>query len=276
MLGAILYKARGAGITSPPGCRGRAPAGIHKGGEKLAMCNFSAEYRCHCARVCYNMRMVNIGNSWDELLADVFRSEGYTRLREFLKEEYRRHTVYPDMHDIFNALRYTPYEDVKAVIIGQDPYHGEGQAHGLCFSVKPGVPAPPSLQNIFKEIRDDVGITNTSPYLVPWAKDGVLLLNTVLTVRAGQPNSHRGKGWEEVTDEVIRRLNAREKPMVFLLWGGNARAKKALITSPRHLVLECAHPSPLSAYNGFFGCRHFSKTNTFLTKNGIGEVDWHT
>ena len=222
------------------------------------------------------MRMVNIGNSWDGLLADVFASENYLRLREFLKEEYRRHTVYPDMHDIFNALRYTPYEKVKAVILGQDPYHGEGQAHGLCFSVKPGVPAPPSLQNIFKEIRDETGVDNTSPCLVPWAKNGVLLLNTVLTVRAGQPNSHSGKGWEEVTDEIIRRLNARATPMVFLLWGRNARSKKVLITSPRHLVLECAHPSPLSAYNGFFGCGHFRKTNEFLQKYGVEPIDWRT
>ena len=222
------------------------------------------------------MRMVNIGNSWDELLKDVFASENYAALREFLKAEYRTHTVYPDMHDIFNALRYTAYEDVKAVILGQDPYHGEGQAHGLCFSVKPGVPAPPSLVNIFKEIHDELGITDTSPCLIPWAKSGVLLLNTVLTVRAGQPNSHRGKGWEQVTDAVIRRLNEREQPLVFLLWGGNARAKKQLITSPRHLVLECAHPSPLSAYNGFFGCGHFVKANAFLTKNGVEPIDWRT
>lgn len=224
----------------------------------------------------YNIGMVNIGNSWDGLLKDVFASESYAALREFLKSEYGRHTVYPDMHDIFNALKYTPYEKVKAVILGQDPYHGEGQAHGLCFSVKPGVPAPPSLVNIFKEIHDDVGAENKSPCLVPWAERGVLLLNTVLTVRAGEPNSHKGKGWEEVTDAVIRRLNERTEPVVFLLWGGNARAKKALITAPQHLVLECPHPSPLSAYYGFFGCRHFSKTNAFLAQRGVETIDWST
>ena len=220
--------------------------------------------------------MVNIGNSWDGLLKDVFATESYASLREFLKSEYARHTVYPDMHDIFNALRYTPYENVKAVILGQDPYHGEGQAHGLCFSVKPGVPAPPSLVNIFKEIRSDVGAENKSPCLIPWAERGVLLLNTVLTVRAGQPNSHKGKGWEEVTDEVIKRLNERKEPIVFLLWGGNARAKKSLITNPAHCILECPHPSPLSAYYGFFGCRHFSKANAFLAEHGIEAIDWST
>lgn len=224
----------------------------------------------------YNQAMVRIGNDWDDILADVFASESYAALREFLKAEYRRYTVYPDMHDIFNALRYTPYSSVKAVILGQDPYHGEGQAHGLCFSVRPPVPAPPSLVNIFKEIEDDLGIKNTSPCLVPWAERGVLLLNTVLTVRAGQPNSHKGKGWEQVTDEIIRRLDGRKEPMVFLLWGGNARAKKALLTSPQHLVLECPHPSPLSAYAGFFGCRHFSKTNAFLTEHGVEPIDWRT
>ncbi len=226
--------------------------------------------------LCYNRIMVNIGNSWDEKLKDVFASEEYARLRAFLKSEYSSHTVYPDMHDIFNALKYTPYEDVKAVIIGQDPYHGEGQAHGLCFSVKPDKETPPSLVNIFKEIKDETGIDNTSPYLVPWAKQGVLMLNAVLTVRAGQANSHKGKGWEFVTDAVIRCLNGREQPVVFLLWGGNARSKKALITSPRHLVLETVHPSPLSAYGGFFGCGHFVKANEFLQKNGVKPIDWHT
>lgn len=220
--------------------------------------------------------MVHIGNSWDGLLADVFASESYLALREFLKKEYARETVYPDKYDIFNALRYTPYEKVRAVILGQDPYHGEGQAHGLCFSVRPGVPAPPSLQNIFKEIHAELGTRNESPCLIPWAERGVLLLNTVLTVRAGQPNSHKGKGWEEVTDEVIRRLNARSDPMVFLLWGGNARAKKALISSPQHLVLECPHPSPLSAHYGFFGCGHFVKVNSFLTQHGFEAIDWST
>jgi len=220
--------------------------------------------------------MVNIGNSWDEILKEDFESESYLALREFLKQEYRRQTIYPDMHDIFNALKTTPYEKVKAVILGQDPYHGRGQAHGMCFSVKPGVPAPPSLVNIFQEIEQDLGIKNKSPYLVKWAEQGVLLLNTVLTVREGMPNSHRGRGWEVLTDSIIRKLNDREEPIVFLLWGGNARSKKSLITNPRHLILECPHPSPLSAYNGFFGCRHFSKCNDFLIKNGIAPIDWHT
>ena len=209
-------------------------------------------------------------------MADVFASEEYARLREFLKEEYRTHRIYPDMRDIFNALVYTPYEKVKAVILGQDPYHGEGQAHGLSFSVKPGVETPPSLVNIFKEIKDDLGIVNTSPYLVPWAERGVLLLTAVLTVRAGQANSHKGKGWEYVTYAVIKKLNERKEPVVFLLWGGNARAKKQFVTAPQHLVLECPHPSPLSAYAGFFGCRHFGKTNAFLSKNGVEEIDWRT
>ncbi len=226
--------------------------------------------------MCYNIDMVHIGNSWDELLHDVFASSDYAALREFLKSEYSHYRIYPDMHDIFNALKYTPYEDVKVVIIGQDPYHGEGQAHGLCFSVKPDKETPPSLVNIFKEIKDETGISNTSPYLVPWAKQGVLMLNAVLTVRAGQANSHKGKGWEKVTDEVIRCLNRRQEPVVFLLWGGNARSKKTLITEPQHLVLECAHPSPLSAYNGFFGCGHFVKTNKFLTEHGLKPIDWRT
>ena len=220
--------------------------------------------------------MVHIGNSWDNILRADFESDSYKALRAFLAEEYRTRTIYPDMHDIFNALKATPYEAVKAVILGQDPYHGAGQAHGMCFSVKPGVPAPPSLVNIFKEIEDDVGVHNVSPYLVPWAQQGVLLLNTVLTVREGQPNSHKGKGWEELTDSIISKLNARKNPIVFLLWGGNARSKKALISSPQHLILECPHPSPLSAYYGFFGCKHFSKCNEFLTKCGVKPIDWRT
>jgi uracil-DNA glycosylase len=180
------------------------------------------------------------------------------------------------MYDIFNAFKYTPYEAVKVVILGQDPYHGPNQAHGLSFSVRKGVAPPPSLVNIFKEIREDVGINNLGKHgeLTQWAKNGVLLLNTVLTVRAGIANSHRGQGWEQLTDAVISLLNQRETPVVFLLWGANAKTKKQLITNPRHLVLTAAHPSPLSAYNGFFGCRHFSKTNAFLTANGIPAVDW--
>lgn len=219
--------------------------------------------------------MVNIGNEWDALLADEFQKEYYQQLRQFLIAEYNSHTIYPPMNDIFNALRATSYSDVKAVILGQDPYHGAGQAHGMCFSVKKGVQPPPSLVNIFKELNQDLGIP-IPPHgqLTSWAENGVLLLNTALTVREGQANSHRGKGWEIFTDRVISLLNEREQPIVFILWGGNARAKKQLITNPRHLILECAHPSPLSAYNGFFGCRHFSKANAFLTANGIEPIDW--
>lgn len=219
--------------------------------------------------------MMHIGNEWDALLADEIKKDYYLRLREFLKNEYTTRTIYPPMNDIFNALRHTSYSDVKAVILGQDPYHGAGQAHGLCFSVKKGTPPPPSLQNIFKELRDDLGIDPPNHgELTAWADSGVLLLNTVLTVREGAASSHKGMGWEQFTDRVIQLLNQREQPMVFLLWGGNARAKAGLITNPNHLVLQCAHPSPLSAYNGFFGCRHFSKTNEFLKQHGIQPINW--
>ncbi|MCM1480587.1 MAG: uracil-DNA glycosylase, partial [Muribaculaceae bacterium] len=213
--------------------------------------------------------MVNIGNEWDEILKGEFEKEYYLNLREFLKREYSTCRIYPDMYDIFNALRYTSYSDVKAVIIGQDPYHGAGQAHGLCFSVQKGVAVPPSLQNIYKEIYSDLGIPPASHgYLKKWADSGVLMMNAVLTVREGQANSHRGKGWEIFTDRVIELLNGREKPMVFLLWGGNAKQKTRLITNPNHLILQAAHPSPLSAFNGFFGCRQFSKANEFLANHG--------
>ncbi len=205
--------------------------------------------------------MVNIGNEWDELLADEFKKDYYIQLRRFLISEYNTCHIYPPMNDIFNALRYTPYNSVRAVILGQDPYHGAGQAHGLCFSVKKGVAPPPSLVNIFKELTD-------------WAKHGILLLNTVLTVREGCANSHKGKGWETLTNRIVELLNERERPIVFLLWGGNARAKAKLITNPAHLVLECAHPSPLSAFNGFFGCGHFVKANEFLREKGLPEIDW--
>ncbi|MDR0991784.1 MAG: uracil-DNA glycosylase [Ruminococcus sp.] len=219
--------------------------------------------------------MVNIGNGWDKLLASEFDSEHYKKLREFLKYEYAHFRIYPGMYDIYNALRFTPPEAVHAVILGQDPYHGAGQAHGLCFSVKPGVQKPPSLVNIYKELNADLGIPIPKDgCLENWAKQGVLLLNTVLTVREGAPNSHRGKGWEVLTDRIISIINESENPTVFILWGGNARAKKGLITNPRHLVLEAAHPSPLSAYNGFFGCRHFSKTNAFLAQNSRGTIDF--
>ncbi|MBP3270680.1 MAG: uracil-DNA glycosylase [Ruminococcus sp.] len=219
--------------------------------------------------------MVHIGNSWDDILKEEFTSEYYLKLREFLKYEYSHGKVYPSMYDIFNSLKYTPYEKVKAVIIGQDPYHGAGQAHGLCFSVKKGVQPPPSLQNIFKELYNDLGIQPPSHgELTQWAEQGVLLLNTVLTVREGKPNSHKGKGWEQLTDAVIRKLNDRERPIAFILWGGNARSKAPLITSPQHAVFQAAHPSPLSAYNGFFGCRHFSAVNRFLEQNGIDPINW--
>lgn len=219
--------------------------------------------------------MVSIGNEWDTLLAGEFKKDYYLRLRSILANEYKTQTIYPNMYDIFNALKYTSYSDVKAVILGQDPYHGPGQAHGLCFSVKKGVEPPPSLKNIFKEIKDELGIEPPNHgELTAWTKQGVLLLNTVLTVRAGQANSHKGLGWESFTDKVIELLNERNKPMVFLLWGANARQKTTLITNPAHLILSCAHPSPLSAYNGFFGCGHFKRCNDFLISNGEYPIDW--
>ena len=219
--------------------------------------------------------MVNIGNEWDELLSDEFQKDYYVQLRQFLISEYNSRKIYPPMNDIFNALKATPYNSVKAVILGQDPYHGAGQAHGMCFSVKKGVTPPPSLQNIFKEINSELGLpVPNHGELTQWAQRGVLLLNTVLTVREGQANSHRGHGWEIFTDRIIQLLNERDKPIVFLLWGGNARAKKKIITNPAHLILECAHPSPLSAYNGFFGCGHFVKANQFLESQGEQPIDW--
>ena len=219
--------------------------------------------------------MVLLGNTWDGLLYSEFQKEYYIKLREFLKNEYATQTIYPEMGNIFNALKYTSYEDVKAVILGQDPYHGPNQAHGLCFSVQKGVKAPPSLQNMFKELNSDLGIPiPKSGELTSWARQGVLLLNTVLTVRAGQANSHKGMGWEIFTDRVIELLNIREKPIVFLLWGGPAKTKSKLITNPNHHILSTVHPSPLSAYNGFFGCKHFSKTNEILRSMGEKEIDW--
>lgn len=219
--------------------------------------------------------MVNIGNDWDQILGEEFKKDYYLKLREFLKSEYSHHVVYPDMYDIFNAFKATAYKDVKVVMLGQDPYHEPGQAHGMCFSVKPGVQIPPSLVNIYKEQQADLGITPPDTgYLVPWAEQGVLLLNAVLTVRAHQAGSHAGKGWEILTDRAIQLLNERKEPVVFMLWGRYARNKKALITNPQHLVLEAAHPSPLSAYNGFFGCRHFSKANQFLAEHGMEPVNW--
>ncbi len=220
--------------------------------------------------------MVEFHNEWDELLKDEFKKDYYLQLRQILIREYNTQRIFPGMYDIFNALKLTSYSDVKCVIIGQDPYHGEGQAHGLSFSVRKGVAPPPSLVNIFKEIKSDVGIDNTGKHgeLTNWAANGVLLLNSVLTVRANQARSHHGIGWEEFTSNVIKLLNLREKPMVFMLWGADAKAKASLITNPQHLVLKAAHPSPLSAYNGFFGCRHFSQANEFLTSRGIEPIDW--
>ena len=221
--------------------------------------------------------MVHIGNDWDEILAGEFEKEYYLELRRFLIWEYRHTQVYPDMYDIFNALKETPYSKVKAVILGQDPYHEPGQAHGLAFSVQKGIPQPPSLVNIFEELSDDLGIQPPPPdngCLIPWARQGVLLLNTALTVRAHQANSHRGKGWEILTDRIIQLLNERETPMVFLLWGANARAKTSLITNRNHLVITGPHPSPLSAYRGFFGGRYFSRTNDFLVRTGQTPIDW--
>lgn len=219
--------------------------------------------------------MVSIGNDWDAILADEFKKPYYAELRRFLKAEYDSRVIYPSMYDIFNAFRYTAYGDVKVVLLGQDPYHGAGQAHGLCFSVKDGVAPPPSLVNIFKELHNDVGCTvPQSGCLTKWAERGVMLLNSVLTVREGAAGSHRGKGWETFTDSVISRLNDRKVPIVFMLWGNYAKSKIPLITSDRHLVLTAAHPSPLSASYGFFGCRHFSKANDFLVRNGMTPVDW--
>ena len=219
--------------------------------------------------------MIKLGGGWDEALAPLFASEQYHKIREFLKQEYAHHIVYPDMYDIFNCFKLTPLEKVKAVILGQDPYHNEGQAHGLCFSVQEGVQPPPSLVNIFKELHDDVGCAiPRSGNLTKWAQEGVLLLNTALTVRAHRANSHRDCGWTWFTDSVIKLIGDRREHVVFILWGANARSKKPLIDQSKHLVLECAHPSPLSAYNGFFGCRHFSKTNAYLQAHGIDPIDW--
>lgn len=218
---------------------------------------------------------IEFKNDWNELLHDEFLKDYYIQLRSFLKEEYSTRVIYPSMHDIFNALHYTAYKDVKVVILGQDPYHGPGQAHGLSFSVKPGVPAPPSLKNIFKELTADLScyIPNNG-YLKPWADQGVLLLNTALTVRAAEANSHKGKGWEVFTDRIIKLLNNREDPIVFILWGNNAISKQQIITNPKHYIIKSVHPSPLSASRGFFGTKPFSKTNELLASIGKTPIDW--
>ena len=219
--------------------------------------------------------MVKITEEWDGILKEQFNSENYLALREFLKKEYSSFTVYPDMYDIFNAMKLCPFENIKVVLIGQDPYHEEGQAMGLSFSVKDGIEKPPSLVNIFKELEKETGIPmRNSGDLTGWARQGVLLLNSVLTVREHLANSHRGKGWEEFTDDVIKKVSDKKEHVVFLLWGANARAKKQLIDTKKHLVLECAHPSPLSAFNGFFGCGHFVKANEYLKNNGKVPIDW--
>ena len=214
-------------------------------------------------------------NDWQDLLKPEFAKPYYQELRAFLAHEYKTQTIYPNMYDIFGCLHGTAYKDVKVVILGQDPYHGPGQAHGYSFSVRPGVQIPPSLMNIYKELESDLGcyIPNHG-YLKKWADQGVLMLNAVLTVRAGQAGSHRGKGWETFTDHIISLLNDREDPVIFMLWGRYAREKQKLITNPRHFILEAAHPSPLSAYNGFFGCRHFSKANAMLEQIGKEPIDW--
>ena len=219
--------------------------------------------------------MVKLNNQWDELLCEEFKKEYYLKLREFLKIEYANYRIFPSMYDIFNALKYTDYKDVKVVILGQDPYHEIGQAHGLCFSVLDHVHLPASLKNIFKELTTDLNI----PYpktgnLTKWAKQGVLLLNTVLTVREHYANSHKNKGWEIFTNQVIELLNQRDESIIFVLWGNDAKQKKSLITNPKHFILTASHPSPLSAFNGFFGCKHFSKINEILQKNHQLPIDW--
>lgn len=214
-------------------------------------------------------------NDWAEFLNPELKKPYYLELRKFLVDEYKTRQIFPDMYDIFNALHYTSYHDTKVVILGQDPYHGDGQAHGLSFSVKPRVKAPPSLVNIFKELKEDLGceIPNNG-CLKPWTQQGVLLLNTVLTVRAHQANSHRNMGWEKFTDRIIEILNEREKPIAFILWGAPARKKKKMITNQKHFIVESAHPSPLSAFNGFFGSRPFSKVNAFLEAVGEKPINW--
>ena len=219
--------------------------------------------------------MAAISNDWLEPLKPEFSKEYYKKLYFTIMDEYKKHLVFPPADDVFNAYSLTPLKDVKVVIIGQDPYHNFGQAHGLRFSVRPDVEIPPSLVNIYKELQDDLGcyIPNNG-YLVKWAKQGVLLLNTVLTVRAHQANSHRGLGWEEFTDATIRVLNEQNRPIVFILWGTPAQKKKAMLNNPKHLILEAPHPSPLSAYRGFFGSKPFSKTNEFLIQNQLEPIDW--
>lgn len=215
-----------------------------------------------------------IGNSWDTILKDEFKKDYFKKLSIFLNEEVKHKTIYPKSIDLFKALKLTDYNDVNVVILGQDPYHGENEANGLCFSVNHGIQTPPSLQNIFKELKSDLNITREDTDLSDWAKQGVLLLNTVLTVEKDKAFSHRGKGWEIFTDKIIEKLNEKDDPIVFILWGSAARSKKTLITNPNHYIIESPHPSPFSAYNGFFGSKPFSKTNDFLIKNKLTPIDW--
>lgn len=219
--------------------------------------------------------LVNIGNDWDAVLAEEFQKEYYLKLRAFLKSEYSTHKIYPDMYDIFNALRWTSCADTKVVILGQDPYHEEGQAHGLAFSVQRGVKIPPSLLNMYKELQNELGLyIPNNGYLEKWARQGVLLLNSSLTVRSGLANSHRNKGWEIFTDRIISCLNDRKDPVIFMLWGNNAKEKMQVITNPQHKILTAPHPSPLSASRGFFGCGHFKTANRMLEKMGKEPIDW--
>ena len=216
-----------------------------------------------------------IGNDWDIVLKNVFESEGFKKFLDVVKDKYKNSTCFPKYEDIFNALKLTPFKDVKVVILGQDPYHGVGEAHGLSFSVQEGIKLPPSLQNIYKELYDDLGIKiESTGDLTPWAKEGVLLLNSVLTVEKDKPASHKDLGWELLTDHIIRLLNTKDTPVVFILWGSFARSKKVFITNPKHLIIESTHPSPFSARNGFFGSRPFSRTNNFLKKNGMKEINF--
>ena len=216
-----------------------------------------------------------LGNDWDEILKDEINKDYFQKLLSFIKEEYKNKTIYPKQTEIFKAFRNTPYKDTKVVILGQDPYHGENEAEGLSFSVKVGVRKPPSLKNIFKELHDDLGCTEPAHgSLVKWSEEGVLLLNTVLTVEKDKAASHKDLGWEIFTDSVIKKLNEKKEPIVFILWGNFARSKKSLITNPNHYIIESAHPSPFSAYNGFFGSKPFSKTNKFLESKDLKPIDW--
>lgn len=218
--------------------------------------------------------MIDLGD-WNERLAPLFADERYLKIRQFLLNEYKNYVVYPDMHDLYNCFRYTPFKDLRVVLLGQDPYHNVGQAHGLCFSVQDGIKNPPSLENIFKELKSDIGCPRpNNGMLTKWAKEGVLLMNTSLSVREHQANSHSKCGWAWFTDSVIKLISEQKEHVVFILWGGNARSKKALIDTTKHYVIESAHPSPLSAYNGFFGSKPFSKTNTYLISHGLPPIDW--